>query len=140
MVNEINIDVKCIDGNNSILLDNILFRNCVYVDVFIDGHNVRGNPDFSDMLVVYSELKKSVVNSGSFLIFTCACGVADDGGWKYVNVMHSDNYITWSFFTNNEYKYIFDRETYIYHIKNIERKLNKFKKHILIPQFIVYPE
>ena len=62
---------------------NIKFNNCSYLQLLIDDIDIRLFDEFDDFLIVYSELYASAQNSGKFLIFTCACGVADDGGWDW---------------------------------------------------------
>jgi hypothetical protein len=39
---------------------------------------------------VFNELGKSIKEGGKYLIFTCACGIADDGGWDYIDVIKKE--------------------------------------------------
>ena len=80
---------------------NIKFNNCSYLQLLIDDIDIRLFDEFDDFLIVYSELYASAQNSGKFLIFTCACGVADDGGWDYVNVTHKKSSIESRFLQKN---------------------------------------
>ena len=139
-INELKLNLKYIDADDKILFDNILFSDCVYVDIVIDDHDLRDDPNFSDMLVVFSELLKSAEETGAFLIFTCACGIADDGGWGYVKVMHSKEHIKWDFTTDRSYGFIFNKALYVEQIKNIQYRLSSLKGERLIPKSIIYPE
>ena len=134
-MNNIKINLINLESTDCVIFDNIKFNNCSYLQLLIDDIDIRLFDDFDDFLIVYSELYASAQNSGKFLIFTCACGVADDGGWDYVNVTHKESSIEWRFFREKSYFFEFSKENYIKEIYEI-----KSKNIILIPEQIIYPE
>lgn len=135
MINDIKINIITLTSTDYVTFDNIEFNNCSYLQLLIDDIDVRSFNDFDDVSVVFSELYASTLNSGNFLIFTCACGIADDGGWDYVNVTHKENIIKWSFFRERNYFFEFSKESYIKEINKI-----KAKNTILIPEQVIFPE
>lgn len=134
-MDSIEIKLKELKGEKNIILDNIKFTNCVYLQILINGSDIRNWVGFEDMLVVYDELYKSSMNSGQFLIFTCACGVADDGGWNFVKVIHTEEYIEWYFFREESYNFKFLKNQYVETIAQIKHMSEK-----IIPKEIIFPE
>ena len=136
MINHIKVNIITLKSTDNVVIDNIKFNNCSYLQLLIDDIDIRSLDDFDNVLVVYPELYASTQNSGDYLIFTCACGIADDGGWDYVNVVHNDNTIKWSFLRGGKkYNFQFSRENYIKEIDKIEPE-----NITLIPEHIIYPE
>ena len=78
-MNNIKINLINLESTDCVIFDNIKFNNCSYLQLLIDDIDIRLFDEFDDFLIVYSELYASAQNSGKFLIFTCACGVAEDG-------------------------------------------------------------
>ena len=140
MVNTIKINVLTLDNGDPIVLDGIRFSACSYIDILIDGINPRSFEDFEDMLIVFPELERSAVKEGKYLIFTCACGVADDGGWDYVNVKRYDDCIEWALTRNKEYRYKFDRIQYLSEVEKANREILKLADSTLIPENFINPE
>ncbi|NOK34089.1 hypothetical protein D7W79_27130 [Corallococcus exercitus] len=75
-----------VTAGQSLQLEGIRFSEVAFVWIRIDGEEIRSRPPFSDAVVVFDELEQSATGSGRYLIFTCACGIAEDGGWKGVEV------------------------------------------------------
>lgn len=90
-------------------------------------------------LAYYPELIKSVQGSGDYLIFTCACGVADCAGWEKVGVTHEEEIVAWDFsFNEITYAFRFDKNFNIGEIQRLvfEVELNKYEiepKHVIEP-------
>ena len=84
-MNNIKINLINLESTDCVIFDNIKFNNCSYLQLLIDDIDIRLFDEFDDFLIVYSELYASAQNS--------ACGVADDGGWDYVNVTHKKSSI-----------------------------------------------
>jgi hypothetical protein len=82
-----------------ITMDGVLFKNCAIIELFIDEKNIT-QTDFKGSFIHFDELKSSTQGTGKFLIFTCACGVADDAGWQRINVIHQHDQIDWQFTYN----------------------------------------
>lgn len=90
--------------------------------------------------IVFEELENSLKGDGSYLIFTCYCGVADCGGWKKVIVRHNLNTISWLFnYNTKDYFYEFDSKSYQNEIENVRLELDNLKIK-LEPQCIFDPE
>jgi hypothetical protein len=140
MINKIKLEVEAIKNNDILILEGIRFDKCSYIKLFIDDIDIRTLEDFEDVLIVFSELEESTNTGGKFLIFTCACGIADDGGWDYINVVHTSNFIEWSFSRGTEYYYKFDKQELLREFANLNLRIQNLKEYPLIPEFIVYPE
>ena len=104
----------------------------------IDGANFLDAIDPLS-LAYYPELIKTVQGSGDFLIFTCACGVADCAGWEKVSVRHEEEIVRWDFsYNGNTYAFRFDKNFYIGEIQRLifEVELHTYEiepKHVIEP-------
>ena len=105
----------------------------------IDGEEFLGQIGTDLNIAYFNELNKSITENGSYLIFTCSCGIADCGGWDKVKVIHFENSIQWQFEYENNYKFKFDKNLYIGEIKRMEFEL-KLNNTKMYPQNIIDPE
>lgn len=129
-------------GDTVLNLDGVSFSQCSYIKLLIDGVDIRTYPAFEDMLVVFNELKDTLKRNGNYLIFTCACGIADDDGWDYVNLVHKNNFINWNFKREIIYSFNFEKELYLTKILHLEKEINSLLKEgfPLIPKNVIFPE
>jgi hypothetical protein len=141
-MNEISLEIEHVTKENSISIDGILFENCVFISLSIDNLKIVPNGLFSESLVYWPELFLSVRGSGQFLIFTCACGVADDGGWDRIDVQHKEEHVKWSFFYDeHQYSFTFQKEQYFLEIERIRNKLAEINNRVkLEPKNVIFPE
>jgi len=68
-------------------------------------------------------------------LFTCACGVADDGGWTTIKVTHSEAIIQWDFLRDKPYCFKFSKENYLKEVQFINKE-----DYTFIPKEIIFPE
>ena len=134
-MNRLKINVLTLKEDGYLIRDSICFKNCSYLQLFIDDQDIATYPYFEDMLIVPSELRKSSLQSGEYLLFTCACGVADDGGWSKIKVTHSEAIVQWDFLREKPYCFKFSKENYLKEIQIINKKSYTF-----IPKEIIFPE
>lgn len=127
--------------NGQIIRDGIEFENISFIKPIIDGKSIFETEDFIDSFVVYDELVETLGDRTKYLIFTCACGVADDGGWNGVAVVKSSQTIIW------KVKKYFDTIEYIFDLNNYRSELYKLKNEIeslkptnLEPMYVTFPE
>jgi hypothetical protein len=141
-MNEISLGIEHVTKENSISIDGILFENCFFISLSIDNLKIVPNGLFSESLIYWSELFLSVRGSGQFLIFTCACGVADDGGWDRIYVQHKEEYVKWSFFYDeHQYNFTFQKEQYFLEIERIRNKLAEINNRVkLEPKNVIFPK
>ena len=134
-MNKLKINVVTLKEDEYLISDSIRFENCSYLQLLIDYEDIATYPDFEDMLIVPSELCKSSLQTGEYLLFTCACGVADDGGWSKIKVTHSEAIVQWDFLRGKPYCFKFSKENYLKEIQIINKKSYTF-----IPKEIIFPE
>ena len=134
-MNKLKINVVTLKEHEYLIRDSIRFENCSYLQLLIDYEDIATYPDFEDMLIVPSELCKSSLQTGEYLLFTCACGVADDGGWSKIKVTHSEAIVQWDFLRGKPYCFKFSKENYLKEIQIINKKSYTF-----IPKEIIFPE
>jgi hypothetical protein len=140
-MDSLNLSIEHVTKENSIIIDGILFENCVFISLSIDNLKIVPNGLFSESLVFWSELFLSLKGSGEFLIFTCACGVADDGGWDRIEVQHFDEYVKWSFcYDENQYNFNFQKEKYFLEIESIRSQLAEIIRVVLESKNVIFPE
>ena len=142
MTNSFGLDVNIIDAECPLNIDGVPFSNVAMITLRIDGTQVLRAPDFSSALIHFPELMASCHSSGTYLIFTCACGIADDGGWEGVQVVHDEECIRWSFSVNaTPYAYVFDARQYREAVEQVRIRLETLPAHVTLePQHVVFPE
>lgn len=123
-------------------IDGLDFSNALLVRVLIDNTPISKFKFLKDALVVFPELLKSLSESGLYLIFTSASGIADDGGWEGVAVSHQNNIIKWDFEVENEnYHFEFDKNQYEKAIKEMEIEITNSSSDLeLEPMGVFFPE
>lgn len=121
--------------------DGIYFEDISYIKVLIDQIDLLETDIFIDAFLYFDELEKSIHADGEYLLFTCACGIADDSGWKKVRVSHVDEYIMWEILLHNNIikTYKFEKTLYVNEISNINMQINNIRIQ-LEPKYVVFPE
>lgn len=118
--------------------DGILFNNVSYIKLLVDGRDIFEDIKFRDSFIYFSELKKTMQGDGKYLIFTCACGVADDGGWDGIWVSYSNDIVQWRH-SELDIDWSFDINQYFSSILVLEKKIEG-QNHRLEPRNVVFPE
>ena len=127
-------------NDSELLKHGIHFKNSIFIKMLIDGEDIEELDGFEDALVVFEELRKSTESSGKYLIFTCACGVAEDGGWEGVDVSIDGDNVKWEFEVGDKfYRYIFDKNEYLAEVQSIITPIEKTDLQIE-PRSVIYPE
>ncbi len=103
-----------------------------YVDLFIDENDFLEILDKGMSVIYFQALQNSANKEGKHLIFTCSCGVADCGGWDYVQVTHKDNKIIWQFEYGKDYYFEFEKENYIKEIKRLAYQSSTFEPSLIV--------
>jgi hypothetical protein len=139
-MNELGLNIKITQGEASIELSHIPFENSAFIWP-TDKSDLKLFVD-QDGLLVPSELEKSIYSSGDYLIFTDISGIADDGGWTYVKVVHVNNLVYWEILFNNTLvELAFNLTTYQKELTEIMNKLKELPPNIILqPSQIVFPE
>jgi hypothetical protein len=139
-MNLLNLCVEQISDGRQVFRDGICFSNVLLVGMFIDGQNIEEREVFRDSLVYFDELERSVESSGNYLIFTCACGVAEDGGWEGVKVEVTESTVSWELEAGAEVlRFTFERKAYVSEIESV-RKVLQSSSLPLEPGAVVFPE
>ncbi|MES2571546.1 MAG: hypothetical protein V4710_16015 [Verrucomicrobiota bacterium] len=135
------LDLKRLESGEELTIDGIVFSQCVLIRIHINGGSFDSLEVFPDSLAVFSELERSLAGSGLYLLFSCACGMADDGGWDYVRVTHAESTITWSFHRDRAYLFRFKKDLYRMAIAECAKQIDLLDPEMPVePAFIVYPE
>lgn len=132
--------LKILKPGEMLSLDGICFQHCAFVRALVDGVDILNEFFFRDGVIVFQELLSSVSNSGHYLIFTCACGVADDGGWQRVYVQHSNNLVKWSIIRGGKlYECFFDFSQYKEAILKLKASVRSLDPLICLEPSEVFP-
>ncbi|MCW7494829.1 hypothetical protein ND861_19365 [Leptospira sp. 2 VSF19] len=124
--NKLRLELLVIKENEIYELDGLKFSNSIFLRPIIDEQDILNYEEFLGSVIVLNQLVQSTNNSGKYLIFTCACGIADDSGWELVNVTKTEDSLFWKFTRNNrQYSYKFELSEYIDQIKLIQKKNRK---------------
>lgn len=103
--------------------EGIEFSRCTFIDVHIDGLRLETGDTF-DGVAYWPELRKSIEGSGSYLLFTCYCGIAQDSGWEPITVQHENSSVVWFFERNGSRRYVFSKSDYLSAIRRCEEALD----------------
>lgn len=140
-MNTITLYVDEYSGSNCIVKDGITFKNVQIIKLLIDGEDIDCDENLSGSLIYMHELSKSYIKSGKYLIFTCANGIAIDGGWEGIDVTVDADMIKWKFEVGNIfYHYTFEKDEYVSEVKSIENFLKVHNQLTLEPSVVMYPE
>lgn len=116
-------------GSRSRKIDGITMSDCLLVEAKINGLKILGETFYEDGLIVFEELKDSIGESGDFLIFTCACGIADDGGWGMTSVKHKEDRVEWVVRRgDDEKRYSFEKQGYQNSIKLLKEEAEQLEQ------------
>jgi hypothetical protein len=142
MNNSISIQVNTI-GEEGVVIDSIKFINTIYFSVYVDRSDLLQLNEFEGSLFVWAEFVKSAEDTGEFLLFTGANGIADAYGWQFVDVTHKEGNIEW-FYNDGDrsFNFVFNKSQYLKEIENVIEMVNLYKgsKYICEPEVIIFPE
>lgn len=136
------LSLVIVNKDENLNIDGINFSNSVFVNIEIEGLSLFKSDRLEGSLLVFEELEKSMKGSGEFLIFTSVSGIADSGGWQYIEVKHNNSSVLWNFQRDNEnFIFTFDKTLYIQEISKIKMELSKLDKTITLePSYVIFPE
>jgi hypothetical protein len=138
-MNSICIYVEEYAGDSIRNLHGINFSNSLFVKLLIDGDDIESLENFEDVLIYYKELRKSLEGDGKYLILTCACGIAEDGGWEGVQVRYDDMKVHWTFDAGDlGIHYSFCRTEYENEIQSIAESIQNTDLEVQ-PSGVIYP-
>lgn len=142
-MNSMNLVLKKFIGNDTFCTDEINFKNCAVIHLIIDEQPYDTVLGLDGTLLVWEELRKTSQNhrNGMYLLFTCACGIAEDAGCEGVFVRYKDDLVSWLFKANDEYiSWDFNLSDYLNQITKIQTEINVLDKNIKIePTEVIYP-
>ena len=140
-MNEIQFKLRTVLRGEVIKMDGLEFRECAFVEVMVDGENFLENEWYEGSLPVYKELLASGEGGGRYLLFTCACGVADDADWECVEVRHEGDYIKWLLGAEPGLSYRFEREIYLRELKALAAEVDSLEPSFTLePSQVMFPE
>ncbi|WNG39965.1 hypothetical protein F0U61_44505 [Archangium violaceum] len=117
-----------------------VFKGVSFVKVVIDGQELEEMDAFRDSLVYFDELARSAESSGRYLIFTCTCGIAEDGGWEGVNVDVTESTVSWELEVGAErLRFTFDHREYVSEIESVKAALGSSPLP-LEPRAVIFPQ
>jgi hypothetical protein len=140
-MNTFSLHIEVVDPQDVKEVDGIQFRSCAFVQIRVDGEELLGREDFRGSCVYFPELEKSALASGLFLIFTCACGIADDAGWTEVKVAHGAGTVSWTLEREGQHHFVFALSQYREEIESCRRPLRVIPSGIVVePRNVIFPE
>jgi hypothetical protein len=139
-MNHITLYVEQYFGENELSKNGLHFNDIVVVKLLIDGADIEDSQYFQDGIIYFDELEASTKGSGNYLIFTCGCGIAEDGGWEGVSVTIDDDEVRWLLEVGDHvFKYTFSKSDYLKEVESIRSYLGKCDQ-TLEPTTVVFPD
>ncbi len=140
MTNSIVIYIEEYRKGSELIKHGICFNNSLLIKILIDGESIDELDGFEDAFVVFEELLESTKSSGKYLIFTCACGIAEDGGWEGVIVIVDETEVTWEFeLGDKNYQFKFGKKEYVSQVQSILIPLKETELQVE-PASVIFPE
>lgn len=138
-MNTLILYLDAIQGEQTIEKDGIAFSDVCIVKCWIDGEDIDDLEIFKGSLLYFDELQKSQTISGNYLIFTCACGIAEDAGWTGVIVTHKTKTIEWEIEVGCKfYRYVFNKDNYCNEVAALRNSINASSLP-LEPKNVIFP-
>ncbi|WP_224997088.1 hypothetical protein [Cesiribacter sp. SM1] len=138
-MNRIHFELSVLERGETVEYENIIYSDCAFIKLHIDGIDLIKQTEDRKGVIVWDELKKTLLNSGDFLVLTCMCGVADDAGFEYITVQRNQNTVEWKFNDNTNIEWTFDRNQYDQEIMGLSSKIDTLEVD-LEPKYVVFPE
>ncbi len=123
-MNVLKLSLEVVDAGKIKELDGLEFSSCVFVNIEVDGENLLSQPEFLGTVVYFDEVERSLSASGKYLIFTCACGIAEDAGWSEIEVLHQQGIINWVFLCGTNFHFSFDVVEYRAEVEKCRHEIN----------------
>jgi hypothetical protein len=144
-MNKINFKIETYEKSNALEIGGIFFDSSILIKLIVDGEDVIQSKMDGDALLNFDAFFNSTKKDGRYLLFTSLTGIADDGGWDYIEVKHQYQEVLINFtYSNYKFDFKFSKKQYLEEVEktklNIEL-IKRDKKHLTLePRFIVYPE
>jgi len=134
-------NIQVLQQQDRLVIDGIEFSSCAIIKISKDSH-LSLIKELQEAFVVAKELYASQLNPGRFLTFTNPSGIADDGGWSGVDVVHEGGNTKWCFTVNSSSINVeFNRKLYCDEIARVQCELSRLPPQIDVePTQIIYPE
>jgi hypothetical protein len=140
-MNKLKLELDILRGKDWMEYENIMYSNCAFIRLVIDGVNLITTTKDRKGVIVWDEIKKTLNQSGEYLILTCVCGIADDAGFDLVNVERNENTVSWKFNDESNWFWEFPKADYDHEIKRLEKEINELDISIpLEPDKVMFPE
>lgn len=140
-MNQLKLELDILKGKDWMEYENITYSNCAFIRLVVDGDNLITKTEDRKGVIVWDEIKKTINDSGQYLILTCVCGIADDAGFDLVDVQRKVNSITWKFSDESNWYWEFPKEEYDAEIKKIEKEITEMDINFTLePENVIFPE
>ncbi|MGB0882883.1 MAG: hypothetical protein ACPGSO_08005 [Vicingaceae bacterium] len=140
-MNKLKLELDILKGKDWMEYENIMYSNCAFIRLVVDGVNLITKTEDRKGIIVWDEIKKTINDSGQYLILTCVCGIADDADFELVDVERMENSVTWKFSDESNWNWEFPKEEYDAEIKRIEKEINEMDINFpLEPENVIFPE
>jgi hypothetical protein len=140
-MDQFSLRLQIIPSGSPRIIDNIDFESVALI-LFDPESPLDAFLSANDAMVFGDELMNSLKGSGRYLIFVNASGIADDGGWSGVDVLHDKDTIQWTFEVDDRhYFYCFDELSYRSQVKRIGAEIAQLPSGIVLePSQVMFPE
>jgi len=138
-MNTIKLSLEIIKGKDWVEYENITYQNCAFIKLYIDDIDLVMLTEDEKGIVVWDEIKKSRYESGDYLIITCLCGIADDGGFQLITVTRKEQTVKWNFNDGSNAEWEFDKNQYDSELFRLENEI----QHLTVPlepRHVIFPE
>lgn len=138
-MNNIDFKLEILRDKETFEYENIIYSKCAFIKLIVDGVDLIMETETRKGVIVWDELKKTLDNSGEFLILTCVCGIADDAGFNLVTVDRGEKEIKWTFNDDTDIVWRFDKTDYDLKLLRLNVQIEKLIVN-LEPTNVTFPE
>ncbi len=138
-MNNIKFELIKLDVTKTVEYEGIIYSNCAFIKLHVDDIDFFKETEDRKGVVVWDELNKAKNSSGDYLILTCTCGVADDGGFDFITVDRGENAVKWTFNDDTKIIWTFDKAQFDQELLRLERDIQELELG-LEPKNVLFPE
>lgn len=140
-MNKLKLELDILRGKDRMEYESIIYSNCAFIRLVIDGVNLITSTEDRKGVIVWEEIRKTVNDSGQYLILTCVCGIADDAGFDLVEVERKENSVSWKFNDESNWNWEFPIDEYDEEINRVGKEINEMEINITLePDNVIFPE
>jgi hypothetical protein len=125
------IDFKIVTIDESIV-DGIPLKNCLLIELILNGHETSKIHFFEDSYVIADQLYAAKDISGEFYLLSGISGILEEDGWECpANVLHMDSLVKWDLNRGGQVmSLVFEKNSYAAKIESLKEEIARIGRPV----------